>query len=701
MPPLNTAVQKRVSLGLGAVALAILIALLVWQGSFTLGEYRPSPHQTFIFWGISTLIFLLTVTLGFMLFRTAVKLYIERQSNREGSRIRSKLIVGALALSFVPVIFLVFFDYSVLNRNLRIWFTNPAEGITYGMDQVRIAIQNEFEAKVQAQARWIATLPETHLAAAGGIPGKSRFAAICSQGGISKLTLRIATGRTLELCPGSRDHATNPDFTVSVPVEGADALLVETSRLPIDLARTKRDIDRNIAEYNDLSRHRTQVRNFYYLYMTLITLFVLFVSTWIARMLADQISNPIAALLRAAGEVRKGNLSHRVHVKAVDELATLVRGFNEMTQELEANSKELESRRRFTETILESIPTGVISISADGRIQRVNRALKGIFPSERIERAAHLRDLFSHDDAAEIRYLIKRARRTGLAASQLDFTSKEKIMHLAVTVSALEEKGNSGFVIVLEDTSDLLRAQKASAWQEVARRIAHEMKNPLTPIGLSAERIARQIDRGNLATPEAQRIIHECSRTIVREVASVKLLVDEFSQFARFPTAQPVRSDLNEVVRNALEVFSGRLHEVKLQLDLADSLPQVNVDPEQFKRVVINLVDNAAEAMHDSLVRRLLVATQAPSPDVVELTVADTGHGVSAEEKEKLFLPYFSTKSRGTGLGLAIVSRIVADHNGTIRIEENKPEGARFIVEIPAVNTGDAEEEIKAVETRA
>jgi two-component system, NtrC family, nitrogen regulation sensor histidine kinase NtrY len=294
---------------------------------------------------------------------------------------------------------------------------------------------------------------------------------------------------------------------------------------------------------------------------------------------------------------------------------------------------------------------------------------------------------------------MKRARRTGVAASQLDFTSKGKIMHLAVTVSALEEKGNSGFVIVLEDTSELLRAQKVAAWQEVARRIAHEMKNPLTPISLSSERIARQIEKG-LLTPEAQRIIHNCSLTIAREVESVKLLVDEFSQFARFPTAHPVRCDLNEIVRTAMEVFSGRLKDVDVTLALSNMLPAVHVDPEQFKRVVINLVDNAAEAMQDSLQRSLLVATQAPSAESVELIVADTGHGISPEEKEKLFLPYFSTKSRGTGLGLAIVSRIVSDHDGNIRVEENKPNGARFIVEIPAAVAIESEEESRAVESR-
>jgi PAS domain S-box-containing protein len=375
-------------------------------------------------------------------------------------------------------------------------------------------------------------------------------------------------------------------------------------------------------------------------------------------------------------------LSHRVNVRAADELGSLVRGFNQMTQELEANGRELDRRRRFTEAILESIPTGVISISADGAIQRVNRALRGIFPAPQVETATRLEDLFSREDTAEIKYLMKRARRTGAASSQMELHTDNRNRYLAVTVAALEEKLTSGFVVVIEDSSELLRAQKAAAWQEVARRVAHEIKNPLTPIALSAERIARQLERIELpAAP--RRILDECTQTISRSVESVKTLVDEFSQFSRFPAAQLVRSDLNQVTREALAIFHGRLDGIDLRTSFAPGLPPVNLDREQFGRVVVNLVDNAAEAMQDSLVRNLYVATQPGVADMVELVVADSGCGVSPDEKEKLFLPYFSTKGRGTGLGLAIVSHIVAEHDALIRVEDNLPSGARFTIEIP------------------
>jgi len=311
-----------------------------------------------------------------------------------------------------------------------------------------------------------------------------------------------------------------------------------------------------------------------------------------------------------------------------------------------------------------------------------------------VNRAERLEDLFTAEDTAEIRYLMNRARRMSVAASQIEIRDEERVLHLSVTVSALDDRVNSGFVLVIEDTSDMLRAQKAAAWHEIARRIAHEIKNPLTPIGLCAERIARQLDRGS--GPEKDRILRECANIIASEVQTVKTLVDEFSQFARLPAAQPVPSELNEVVENALSVFAGRLDGIEVRKELAEGLPLVNIDREQFKRMVVNLIDNAAEAMRDSMVRRLYVETAAIGRDFVELTIADTGCGISPDDKEKLFVPYFTRKPRGTGLGLAIVNHIVSEHGAQIRVENNHPKGARFIVEIGALVT-----DIQPVETNA
>jgi two-component system nitrogen regulation sensor histidine kinase NtrY len=677
--------KTRLLYGSGILALTILVTLVVWQGSFTLGDYGPGdPTQTSLYWAVSTLVFILTLTIGFMLFRTGVKLYIERRSNREGSRIRTKMVVGALALSFMPVFFLVLWSVSLLNRNLEKWFSRPAEGIVLELRRAEQALRGEVQGKARLQADWLASLPQTQEYLRTGVPPASFFERACRDNGIVEAHLVRTDGTTLSVCPPSPGTGEAVDVRTPVPGPAKAAALVLRSRIPIDLARSQRVISSYLAEYDASVLDKKTARSFYLRFLSLLTLFILFVATWIALFLARQISVPISALLEAAGQIRKGNLAHRVNVRAVDELASLVRSFNAMTEALETNRLELESRRRFTETILESIPTGVISLAPDGRILKVNAALSNILRRETLAHAEKLEELFSREDTAEIKHLMKRARRTGLASTQLEVRTERRRLQLAVTVSALETTLTSGFVIVIEDTSELLRAQKAAAWHEVARRIAHEIKNPLTPIALSAERILRQLDRA-ATLPEASPIFRECANTIVREVESLKTLVDEFAQFARFPAAQPAPADLNEVVESGLAVFSGRLDGIQVTKELAPDLPAIGLDREQFKRVVVNLVDNAAEAMQDSLVKRLFVSTSATAAETVELVVADTGCGISAEEKEKLFLPYFSTKGRGTGLGLAIVSHIVAEHGAHIRAEDNFPAGARFVVEIPAL----------------
>ncbi|HEY3936134.1 MAG TPA: ATP-binding protein [Bryobacteraceae bacterium] len=667
-----------------ALALLVLLVLMVWQGSFSFSFFPSDPRETIVLSAVSAVIFLLAVTLAFMLFRLGVKLYLDRQHHREGSRIRSKLLFGALALTLAPTLFSALFNYAVLNRTLEKWFTLPTRGIEMNLQDLDKSYRKEAQERVQAEADWIGLLPETRAAAQTGQINAAFFKAICEKRGIRQLILVPSTRVPMLLyqffkgLPGGTTMQAGADVLNGQEKLGHVALV---SSMTDDPSQKETDIQRFMDYQKQLGSRKKFYRDTYFLLICLLTLFVLFFAAWSAQILSRQIAVPISALLEAAKEVRRGNLSYRVRVSAIDELATLVRAFNEMTNGLDGNASELESRRRFTEAILESIPTGVISVSADERIERVNRALIGIYSEETVGSAKHLKDLFAPDDLAEIRYLLNRARRTGTAACQLDLPRPSAVLHLAVTAASLE--ANRGFVMVLEDTSDLLRAQKAAAWQEVARRIAHEIKNPLTPISLCADRIARHLLRLPLPA-ETRAILDECTQTIQQEVQTVKTLVDEFSQFSRLPSAQPVAADLNEIVKSAMVVFAGRLTGIDVVVALDRTIPQVMADREQIKRVIVNLIDNAAEAMLESPVRQLLVATSQPSLDTVELSVTDTGCGVSRNDKEKLFLPYFSTKERGTGLGLAIVSHIVTEHHGRVQVEDNHPAGTRFAVELNA-----------------
>ena len=677
--------KKRLAYVFAIILLAVSVLLVVWQGSFRV--FGPSnPQQTLIFWAISSLIFILMVTLLWILFREGVKLYIARQSNRAGSRIRTKLVVGAVALSCLPVSVFVLWSYYVLNYNLNAWFSNPAENQLRLYVGISDSLREETGHRLNVQAALLAERPEALQLLRGGARTPEFLERFTKEQELDSAAILNAEDRLLDVFgPYQTRTADRGIYTARAPVrDGAQTVgyAAVSDHLPVDVAAQQAAIQRYDRQFGQMFKDRKNFRTFYLMLMALLTLFMLFVTTWIALFFAKQISIPITALLEAAGEVRKGNLKHRVNVRAIDELAWLVRGFNQMTQELEASGQELDRRRRFTEAILESIPTGVISIGSDGSILRVNQALSKIFPAGQVAKAARLEDLFSREDTAEIKYLMKRARRTGVASREFEWRIEGRTQHLAVTVSALEEKLTSGYVVVLEDTSELLRAQKAEAWHEVARRVAHEIKNPLTPIALSAERISRQIERTELA-PATARILRDCAASIAKSVESVKMLVDEFSTFARFPSAQLVRSDLNDVVAGALAVFHGRLEGISIRTSFAPSLPPVNLDRGQFQRAVVNLVDNAAEAMQDSLVKELHVATQPGAAETVELVIADSGSGVSPEDKEKLFLPYFSTKNRGTGLGLAIVNHILAEHDAHIRVEDNQPVGARFTIEIP------------------
>ena len=442
-------------------------------------------------------------------------------------------------------------------------------------------------------------------------------------------------------------------------------------------------------------------------WLLLLTLMVLFVTTWLALFLSKLVTRPLAALAEATQEISRGRLDYRIDVSAADEIGDLVRSFNRMAEELETSRRqieassrdataanaELDQRRRQMETILESIPTGVLSLDAGRRVTHANQALLRMFHPEgyadgqHLLRGARLADVFPPEVLQDLEPLLRRADRMGMTTSQMESTLQRTSLNVAVTVALLRhQEESSGYVIVFEDLSDLLKAQKQAAWREVARRVAHEIKNPLTPIALSAERIQRHLERAMPPDKASLEIVRSCAETIAGAVETVRRLVDEFSTLARFPASNPHPADINQIIESALAMFNGRTDGIGLHKTLAADLPRVMADAEAIKRALANLVDNAAEAMQDSLVREIEITTSlVASRDAVEITVADTGHGVTRELKEKLFLPYFSTRKRGTGLGLAIVSRVIEEHHGSIRVEENQPVGARFIVELPVV----------------
>ncbi len=726
--PEKTSQRKRAIILL-AISVFLLLVILVSQTAFDLTFLRPGTNQEIVvFAALSALIFLLFVALTFVLLRNLLKLFAERRLGVLGSKFRTRMVAGALLVSCLPVMMMYWFAYGLMNRSIDKWFSTPVEEVRADTHAMATLLANYAMQNARAEALSIAASPEVEHSFSGrgfaGTIAEFQRHEPTLQGGFA-LALQDdneeasfnapAPWATLKgKLPLTEVTAGHPaeftwqqtDYTLSTAGVAGGGLILVAIPLPREFSQTVHQLETSQRRYYDLARERKLVRRTYMWLSLLLTLIVIFVTTWLALFLSKIVTRPLAALAEATQEISRGRLDYRVPVSFADEIGDLVRSFNRMAEDLEGSRRqieassrdlsaanaELDQRRRQMETILESIPTGVLSLDAERRVSHVNQALLRMFHPEtgpesspQIRDGASLADVFPSDVVEDFEPLLRRADRMGMTTSQMEIQLPRFALNVAVTVAMLRHKDQgSGYVVVFEDLSDLLKAQKQTAWREVARRVAHEIKNPLTPIALSAERIQRNLDRATPGDPASLTIVRACAETIAGAAETVRRLVDEFSTLARFPVAKPQPTDINDVIERALTMFNGRLEGVGVHTTLASDLPRVMADSEAMKRAVANLVDNAAEASQDSVVREIEISTAlVASRDAIEITVADTGHGVSHELKEKLFLPYFSTKKRGTGLGLAIVSRIVEDHHGSIRVEENRPIGTRFIVELP------------------
>jgi two-component system, NtrC family, nitrogen regulation sensor histidine kinase NtrY len=726
----KTSYRKQVIVLL-SISVFLLLAILVSETAFDLNFLHPGNNQDIVvFAALSALIFLLFVALTFVLMRNLLKLFAERRLGVLGSKFRTRMVAGALLLSSLPVMVMYWFAYGLMNRSIDKWFSTPVEEVRADTHAMATLLASYAMQNAKAEASSLAASAEIKRAFSGhgfsGVVDEFQRREETLQGGFA-LAVRDGDAEASYNAPapwpvlksalpladaaaGNPAQFTwqNTDYTLgSAVVEGGGTVLVAIP-LPREFSQTVRQVEASQKRYYDLARERRVVRRTYMGLLLLLTMTVLFVTTWLALFLSKIVTRPLSALAEATQEISRGRLDYRVDVSSADEIGDLVRSFNRMAEDLESSRRqieassrdlsaanaELDQRRRQMETILENIPTGVLSLDANRRITHVNQALRRMFHpdglhdgSSQIVLGAALEEVFPAEVLEDFEPLLRRGDRMGMTTSQMEMQLPHGTVNVALTVATLRHHGErSGYVIVFEDLSDLLKAQKQAAWREVARRVAHEIKNPLTPIALSAERIQRHLDRATPIDPASSAVIRTCAETIAGAVETVRSLVDEFSTLARFPVAKPRPAEINDIVENALSMFHGRLDGIGLHKSLASDLPKVMADAEAIKRAVANLVDNAAEASETSVVREIAISTTlVASRDAVEITVADTGHGVTREVKEKLFLPYFSTKKRGTGLGLAIVSRIVEDHHGSIRVEENHPVGTRFIVELPVV----------------
>jgi PAS domain S-box-containing protein len=730
--------HRSVALLAGGVLLflALLIALQAWDTSGIRFLNPQTSGETLVVTSITVLVFLLLMLLLMLLLRNILKLYADQSSSALGARLRTRMVLGAALIAVTPAVFMFLFSFQLMNRSIDRWFSPNTSELREDSTRVVLELAQYVTANARVEAESIAAsgAPDRELPAlreelgahritlAGGFAvvydknrkplasfqapaeqsqasllpwldqGEER-AAVPLQGPLTANLLALAQRRDEPMV-----NVAGQEYALGMSETASGKVVVAALPMPQGLDQTAVRIRAGADEYWRLFRSRHQIRNIFVLMLLLITVFVFFSSVWLALFLSKQITRPVEALGNAMDEIATGKYDHRVSVIATGEMGDLVRAFNHMASDLETSRQlaesssaqlsaanlAIEERRRELETIVETIPSGVVTLDGEGIVLQSNRAFAILMGRrEDLGLAGEKIDtLLPADFAEDLAGVIRRSHRMGAASTEIEFSARGRTVHLAVTSARLElAHGQQGSVLVVEDTTELLRAQRQLAWKEVAQRVAHEIKNPLTPIALSAERIARHLDRGQ---PDSPAVIRKCSEVILGCVSTLRTLVDQFSALAQFPAPQPRVCDMNKVAEEALALFAGRLAGITVQRDLEPGLPTVLADPEAIRRALANLIDNAAEAMQGSLLRVLGVSSSlSEDGGAVEVAVSDTGHGLTDEIRERLFLPFYSTKHRGTGLGLSIAAKIAQEHGGSIRAEANYPKGARFLLRLP------------------
>jgi nitrogen fixation/metabolism regulation signal transduction histidine kinase len=592
-------------------------------------------------------------------------------------------------LTLLPAISVFAYAYGLVNRSIDKWLSHPIDQIlsktialNTAADQWRQQTANAVLAHLARnvpadfeQTRQLFQLKALVLMDSDGTVIKSAAAPGLD---LDRVILAVLTPP-----PKGRGGFFTPFEMDSLGVRNVAGPLLPPRKLAAlfperpEIAELSAAISSEKVAYGELKSQREVFRDTYGAILALMTVLVLFAAVWLGLFLSKRITEPIEALAAATREISAGNLDYRVEIKAGAELGMLVRRFNDMAARLQGTTAELETRRRYMEIILESIPTGVISLDPGLGVHTQNRAARTMFSAAG---ATRLENLFKGDDLVEIHALLAEATENGVTR-EISFRTPGRPAHNAVTASRLT---GGGYVLVVEDLTEVVRAQRASAWRDVARRLAHEIRNPLTPIQLSAERISRNVGRLPAATPRVATVVQECVSAIVDEVSSLKHLVDEFVRFARLPTVSRVPQSIRELIDRTVALYEDRMDGVALSIEIPEDFPLILMDSMQMRRVLVNLIDNALEALAGQQERTLVIRCElARDATMARLTIEDSGAGILDQDRERLFTPYFSTRKDGTGLGLSIASRIVADHGGYIGVEPNTPRGTRFVIELP------------------
>ena len=715
-------------------AVVVLLAAIPIVSTYLIGKsqsFSPGFLARVFLYGFTVVNLTVLLVLVFVLARNLIKLFIERRRAVLGAKFKTKLVMVFVGFALFPSALIILVGSRLISTSVELWFNQPVETVLLGSQEVVESYYREKQESASFYARMLSNeTSQQRLLARQNV--RALFQTMESRLTQYRLDMINVFSADSELAtlvnPGFPLDDYNPDSArrlAEIGLRGEERLnqeqlgdgalvryvspiyrlgtreiigaVVVSHFVPRSLSTTLELVNDQANDYRQAEAQKEPIQDLFLSFFVMVSLLVLFSSTWIGLYLAKRITVPVRELAEATKRIMAGDLDHPVGGAAVDELGMLMESFNKMTAQLKASqlrleksshdlelkNSELDRRRRYNETVLENITTGIVSMNRDGILTTVNPAALRMLELGRDVVGRHYRDVFGDADLAELLPLLEGMEGDGHRAreEEVNVIVSDRELHLSVYLTMLTGASGepTGLLMVLDDLTQLLRAQKVAAWREVARRLAHEIKNPLTPIQLSAQRIRKHV---RSKTAELPRIVEECTGTIIDEVDSLKSLVDEFSQFARMPAVATGRHALHPLLNATLELYDGLFKDLKLEKRFADQLPELSLDPDLIRRVFINIIDNAIEATSG---KGHVVVTTSHDPDrnVVVVEIADDGPGIPPEDRDKLFVPYYSTKRRGSGLGLAIVSRIVAEHRGRIRVESNLPQGSRFILELP------------------
>jgi len=718
------------------ILVSLILIILLTQAELHLSDISTDIFSlsNILIFGLVNVILLLIVLLVYLVCRNLARIILERRRNPFGSKLRGKLVFAFVGLSLIPTLLLFFVSASFINSSLKNWFNRQIEwSLSESLEVARTYYRDSADDALHYGRVISADLRRDGLLEGRPGPGLGGFISKKRQEYNVGVVEVISSGREglarsvgSDVPPGEYSRPSGADIgqaLIGREVTRVDAagkadliralvpvysggeprrvvgVVAVNYYVPNALVTKMRNLTIAYDKYRHLKSLKYPIRSGYILTLFLITMVIIFLAIWFGVYLANSLSTPIRELAEATRQVAEGNLDVCLEAEGEDEIGMLVASFNKMTEDLRGNqlaireanegltrsNLELEERRRYMEIVLRNVTAGVISVDRNGVVTTINPSAERLLSvSYDSVKGRHFREVLRPEQLDIVKGLLRDLvnSKKDSFSKQVDIRLKDGRLTLLVNLSVMRDENGDflGTVVVFDDLTQLIRAQRMAAWREVARRIAHEIKNPLTPIRLCAQRLRK---RYLARFSDEEKVFDECTGMIIKSVDDLKTLVDEFSNFARMPAAQPTPNNLNEVIREALTLYQEAHRDVAFSFRSDDAIPMIRLDRDQIKRVLINLLDNAVAALEGE--GSIDIETRYNGElRMATITVADTGHGISPEDKPRLFEPYFSTKKAGTGLGLAIVNTIIADHHGFIRVKDNRPRGTIFVIELPA-----------------